>query len=48
MQLTTKDALAQLKGLADKRFLEIFNDGKLSIEIYKPEKVDNQQPHTRD
>lgn len=31
-----------------KLFLELFKHGSLSVEIYKPEKVDNQQPHERD
>lgn len=38
------DKLAQSKGL----FLELFNHGTLSVEFYKPLKVDNQQPHERD
>ncbi|NUO02926.1 MAG: cupin domain-containing protein [Saprospiraceae bacterium] len=29
-------------------FLEVFRHGSLVVEIYRPEKVDLQQPHTRD
>jgi mannose-6-phosphate isomerase-like protein (cupin superfamily) len=38
-----------LKQLAENQtlFLELFRDGNLSLEIYKPHLVDLQQPHTR-
>ncbi|MGZ3755175.1 MAG: cupin domain-containing protein [Mucilaginibacter sp.] len=29
-------------------FTEVFKHGTLSVEFYKPEKVDNQTPHDRD
>ena len=29
-------------------FLELFNHGSLSVEIYKPHQTDHQQPHDRD
>ena len=29
-------------------FLELFTHGSLSVEIYKPHKVDKQTPHERD
>lgn len=29
-------------------FAEVFTHGTLSVEIYKPDKVDNQKPHDRD
>jgi mannose-6-phosphate isomerase-like protein (cupin superfamily) len=29
-------------------FIEFFNDGDLSVESYKPDKIDNQTPHPRD
>jgi mannose-6-phosphate isomerase-like protein (cupin superfamily) len=29
-------------------FTEVFKHGTLSVEYYKPEHVDNQQPHDRD
>lgn len=30
------------------QFEVLFNHGTLSVELYKPDKVDNQLPHTRD
>lgn len=29
-------------------FTEVFKHGSLSVEYYKPEKIDQQTPHTRD
>jgi mannose-6-phosphate isomerase-like protein (cupin superfamily) len=43
--VTQESALAML---SDAPFAEVFAHGSLSVEIYKPIKVDNQQPHTRD
>jgi len=46
-RLTVSNALNDLsKGEA--LFKEVFTHGTLSVEIYKPEKVDNQSPHSRD
>lgn len=39
-----KSALAKSGNL----FETLFNHGTLSVELYKPDKVDNQSPHTRD
>jgi mannose-6-phosphate isomerase-like protein (cupin superfamily) len=47
-RITTADALKALPVSGGIRFAEIFRHGTLSIEIYKPEKVDLQTPHTRD
>lgn len=33
---------------ADAIFLELFKHGSLSVEIYKPDGIDNQQPHEQD
>lgn len=33
---------------SSKEFIEFFQDGDLSIESYKPDKIDKQTPHTRD
>jgi mannose-6-phosphate isomerase-like protein (cupin superfamily) len=33
---------------SDKLFEKLFSHGTLSVELYKPDKVDNQMPHTRD
>ncbi|WP_343485717.1 cupin domain-containing protein [Allomuricauda sp. d1] len=47
MRLNTKNALKKL-AQQDSPFLELFNHGSLKVEIYKPEKVDLQKPHSRD
>jgi len=46
-RLTITNALQILKG-EESAFKELFNHGSLSVEIYKPEGVDHQQPHSRD
>lgn len=45
--LTPKKALKKLKN-SGQEFLKLFEHGSLEVEIYKPDKVDKQQPHTRD
>lgn len=47
MKIGTKEALEKLKKESSP-FLTLFEHGTLSVEIYKPEKVDLQQPHPRD
>lgn len=47
MQISTQQALEQLSN-AQQLFLEVFKHGTLSVEIYKPQQKDNQQPHKRD
>lgn len=47
MKIDKKEALKQLENKGTP-FLELFNHGSLSIEIYKPEGIDLQEPHTRD
>ncbi len=47
MKINTTEALTKL-GKIQSPFLTLFEHGTLSVEIYKPEKVDLQQPHTRD
>lgn len=47
MQLNPKKALEKL-AQHDAQFVELFAHGSLQVEIYKPEKIDLQQPHTRD
>ncbi len=44
------DSTEALRDLAKNKspFLELFEHGTLSVEIYKPEKIDLQQPHSRD
>ncbi|RDY60943.1 cupin domain-containing protein [Flagellimonas nanhaiensis] len=47
MKINPAEALKELKKV-DSPFLTLFEHGTLSVEIYKPEKVDLQQPHSRD
>jgi mannose-6-phosphate isomerase-like protein (cupin superfamily) len=47
-RLTPENALATLAAATGKEFTLLFRHGTLEIEIYKPDKVDNQKPHTRD
>ena len=47
MLISIKQALQELKE-SPSEFKELFTHGTLSVEIYKPEKVDKQQPHERD
>ncbi|MGW9686961.1 cupin domain-containing protein [Flagellimonas sp. 2504JD1-5] len=47
MKINSHDALKKLAS-QDSPFLTLFEHGTLAVEIYKPEKVDLQQPHTRD
>lgn len=46
-RLTAANALASLDG-HPAPFRELFAHGTLSVEIYRPERVDRQQPHDRD
>ena len=47
MKLNPKEALDKLKS-ENSPFLKLFEHGTLAVEIYKPENVDLQQPHSRD
>lgn len=47
MQIDKNDALKQLS-IIESPFKTFFEHGTLTVEVYKPEKVDLQQPHTRD
>jgi mannose-6-phosphate isomerase-like protein (cupin superfamily) len=47
-RLTLADALARLPGPAGERFVELFQHGTLSIELYAPRGDDPQSPHTKD
>lgn len=46
-RLTTSKALEALGGV-DEPYVELFKHGSLVIEIYKPNKVDPQEPHDQD
>jgi mannose-6-phosphate isomerase-like protein (cupin superfamily) len=45
--ITPEQALKELKE-SDKEFIKLFEHGSLEVEVYKPNEVDNQKPHTRD
>ena len=47
MKINPAEALQKLAA-TDSPFQTLFEHGTLSLEIYKPEKVDLQQPHSRD
>ena len=47
-RLTLTDALARLPGPAGERYVELFQHGTLSVELYAPRGRDPQDPHTRD
>lgn len=47
MKINPKEALQKLS-TTDSPFQTMFEHGTLSVEVYKPEKVDRQEPHTRD
>lgn len=47
MHIKPAQALEKL-GKVPGEFLDVFTHGTLSVEIYKPEGVDKQKPHTRD
>lgn len=47
MHFQPSDALECLKD-SSKEFIELFNHGSLSVEVYKPELTDLQIPHNRD
>jgi quercetin dioxygenase-like cupin family protein len=46
-RLTPAAALARL-ATAGAPFVLLFRHGTLEVELYKPDRVDRQQPHTRD
>lgn len=47
MKLTPEKALSKLS-VSSEAFTTLFKHGTLLVEIYKPDKVDLQQPHSRD
>lgn len=47
-RLTPEFALSALAEMPDSQFAEVFSHGSLEVEIYKPDAVDRQQPHSRD
>ena len=47
MKISKASALAQLKQSGE-QFTTLFKHGTLEVEVYKPEAIDLQQPHSRD
>jgi mannose-6-phosphate isomerase-like protein (cupin superfamily) len=47
-RLTVPDALGRLPGPEGERYVELFQHGTLSVELYAPRGSDPQTPHTRD
>ena len=47
MKISPKSALETLSKIKSP-FVNVFEHGSLSVEVYQPNKVDLQQPHTRD
>jgi hypothetical protein len=45
--LSLKSTREKLKS-SGKEFAEFFKHGSLVVELYKPDKIDKQTPHTRD
>jgi mannose-6-phosphate isomerase-like protein (cupin superfamily) len=47
MRITPSEALVALQS-AEAEFTLLFRHGTLEVEFYKPDRVDRQQPHSRD
>lgn len=47
-RLTPAHGLAALRAQAGAEFVTLFRHGTLEVEYYRPDRVDRQQPHTRD
>jgi mannose-6-phosphate isomerase-like protein (cupin superfamily) len=47
-RMTKSSALATLVDGSGRQFAELFKHGSLVVEIYRPERIDRQQPHSRD
>jgi mannose-6-phosphate isomerase-like protein (cupin superfamily) len=47
-RLTAENGLSRLAQAEGKEFINLFRHGSLEVEIYRPNKVDRQTPHTRD
>lgn len=45
--LTPTAALDALRA-SGREFIELFRHGSLTVEIYRPDRIDRQKPHTRD
>lgn len=47
-RLTVEEAACKLDQADDGPFIRLFRHGSLEVEFYRPERVDLQQPHSRD
>jgi mannose-6-phosphate isomerase-like protein (cupin superfamily) len=47
-RLTVGHAMSRLREVAPQPFVELFAHGTLQIELYAPDRVDNQEPHDQD
>ena len=47
-RLTPTNALAALAAQPGREFTSVFRHGTLEVEVYRPDGVDRQSPHTRD
>ncbi|MDZ7828312.1 MAG: cupin domain-containing protein [Halofilum sp. (in: g-proteobacteria)] len=47
-RLTINGALRRLAGSDDPENAELFSHGSMTVEIYRPDSVDHQQPHEQD
>ena len=47
IKVGVKDAV-EILSYSNKEFSEVFRHKSLTIELFKPEKIDRQQPHDRD
>ena len=47
MNISRQEAFHKLLE-SKQEFIELFKHGSLSVEIYKPDKTDQQTPHTKD
>ncbi|MES2730483.1 MAG: cupin domain-containing protein [Bacteroidota bacterium] len=47
-KISLTEALTRLPGPNGERFASVFEHGSFSAEVYAPQGIDPQQPHTRD
>lgn len=47
-RLTVSHAAERLRAVAPQPFVELFRHGTLRIELYQPDRVDDQEPHDQD
>jgi len=47
IKISASEALQKLKE-SGKEFTSLFKHGTLEVEVYRPDKTDNQQPHEKD